>query len=58
MSVCARVLRQVTLYSNRAACQLKLGETEKCIADATSAVDTDRQATKARFRRAQAYVSR
>ena len=43
------------MFCNRAACHLKLSNLDSCIADATSAVESDRKAAKALFRRAQAY---
>ena len=44
---------RVTLYTNRALCNFKLGDLEASVKDATSAIDSDRKAYKALFRRAQ-----
>ncbi len=52
LSIC---YRQVTLHCNRAACHLKLGNLDKVVSDTTTAVKVDKKATKALFRRAQAY---
>jgi len=43
------------LYSNRAACHMKMDESEKGIEDCTQALTCDEHYTKARIRRAQMY---
>ena len=47
----------ITLYSNRAMCELKLEQHGLAVADATKAIELDPKFAKAYYRRASAHLS-
>ena len=49
---------KATLYTNRAAAQLKLSRHDQAIEDCTAALDLDDTAAKALYRRAEAYAAK